>query len=81
MYRKIFELGLSVEATSLYLLLDALITAKAPLNMENVLARWNATEEMLKSSITELQMNGVIQVNGNNFTVNPVSMWTETKNA
>jgi hypothetical protein len=81
MYRKIFELGLSVEATSLYLLLDALIAADTPLNMENVESRWNATEEMLKSSITELQMNGVIQVNGNNFTINPVSMWTETKNA
>ncbi|WP_457571730.1 hypothetical protein [Desulfovulcanus sp.] len=81
MDNKIFELGLSVEATSLYLLLDALIAADTPLNLENVHSRWNATEEMLSKSIAELQMNGVIQVNGQDFVLNPVSNWTETKNA
>jgi len=81
MDNKIFELGLSVEAISLYLLLDALIAAEAPLNMENVHSRWNATEEMLSKSIAELQMNGIIQINGQEFVLNPVSNWIETKKA
>ncbi|MBT8762801.1 hypothetical protein KFV02_02515 [Desulfohalobiaceae bacterium Ax17] len=81
MDNKIFELGLSVEAISLYLLLDALIAAETPLNMANVHSRWNATEEMLSKSIAELQMNDIIQINGQEFVLNPVSNWTETKKA
>jgi len=81
MESKIFKLGLSVEAISLYLILFDLDFSKVPLEMENIEPRWNAPEDILQKALDELEMNTVVSRRGSALEINPVSAWTETKNA
>ena len=81
MENKIFKLGLSVEAVSLYLILFDLDFAKVPLEMESISARWNAPEGLLAKAVEELEMNSVIVKKGVVLEINPVSAWTETRTA
>jgi hypothetical protein len=81
MENKIFNLGLSVEAISLYLILFDLDFSKVPLEMENIEPRWNAPLDLLKEAMDELEMNTVVSTRGEALEINPVSAWTETGNA
>ncbi len=81
MESKIFKLGLSVEAISLYLILFDLDFSKVPLEMGNIEPRWNASEDLLKKALDELEMNTVVSRRGDALEINPASAWTETKNA
>lgn len=81
MENKIFDLGLSVEAISLYLILFDLDFSKVPLEMDNIEPRWNAPHELLQKAVDELKMNTVVSSRGEALEINPVSAWTETKNA
>ncbi|MFP4084312.1 MAG: hypothetical protein ACOCPS_04735 [Desulfonatronovibrio sp.] len=81
MENKIFELGLSVEAVSLYLILFDLDFSGVPLELENISSRWNADETLLQSALDELEMNTVITRKGNGLEINPVTAWTATGNA
>ena len=81
MENKIFNLGLSVEAISLYLILFDLDFSKVPLEMENIEPRWNAPLDLLKEAMDELEMNTVVSTRGESLEINPVSAWTETGNA
>ncbi len=54
MDRAIFELNTSVEATSLYILLCALMDMGRPPTLEEALPRWSGTEETLTSAAEEL---------------------------
>ncbi len=78
---KIFKLGLSVEAISLYLILFDLEFSKVPLEMKNIEPRWNAPQDLLNKALAELEMNTVVSRRGDALEINPVSAWTETKNA
>jgi len=81
MENKIFKLGLSVEAISLYLILFDLDFSKVPLEMENIQPRWNAPEDLLNKAMDELEMNTVLSRRGQALEINPVSAWKETGNA
>ncbi len=81
MENKIFKLGLSVEAVSLYLILFDLDFSKVPLEMNNIEPRWNASPQLLQDALEELEMNTVISKRGQALEINPVTAWTETKHA
>ncbi|MFP4071090.1 MAG: hypothetical protein ACLFTB_03485 [Desulfovibrionales bacterium] len=75
MERRIFELGLSVEAVSLYLLLDFLHQAGLPLTREPIEARWTGTPEKLDHSLQELELQNVIKGESDEYKVLPSEQW------
>ncbi len=78
---KIFKLGLSVEAISLYLILFDLEFSKVPLEINNIEPRWNAPDDLLSKALDELEMNMVVSRRGQALEINPASAWIETRNA
>jgi hypothetical protein len=60
MDRAIFDLNVSVEATSLYILLCALMDGGQPPTLENALLKWTGTEESLLTAAQELIKRCVI---------------------
>ena len=54
MDRAIFELNLSIEATSLYILLCALMVGGQPPTIEEALPKWAGTEKTLMAAAEEL---------------------------
>jgi hypothetical protein len=60
MDRTIFNLGASVEATSLYILLCALLDQREPLTLERASVPWNGTPEDLVKAAEELIQRGVL---------------------
>ncbi|WP_045212873.1 hypothetical protein [Desulfonatronovibrio magnus] len=81
MDNKIFKLGLSVEAVSLYLILFDLDFSKVPLERENIESRWNAASKLLDKALEELEMNNVVSRKGEAILINPSAAWTETGTA
>ena len=76
MDQKIFTMELSVEATSLYLLMISLSDAGTPLNMESCGQFWNSSDEELKSAMSELAHRSVIsQASQGNWFIQPSSEW------
>jgi len=71
----IFELGLTVEGTSLYLLLDAIKNADGEAGLDDIRARWQSTEEKLKMSISELQAHRVVAEVEDGVRLYPVEEW------
>ncbi|MBI5522537.1 MAG: hypothetical protein HY910_07915 [Desulfarculus sp.] len=59
MEQRIFEMGLSVPATSLYLLLVALSDGGATLNRANALNFWNLAPKDLDLAFTELVLRRI----------------------
>jgi hypothetical protein len=59
MEQRIFDLKLSVEGTSLYLLLVGLTDSGATLNRDTVLKFWNAPSEQMDQAFTELVVRRV----------------------
>jgi hypothetical protein len=60
MDRAIFNLGTSVEATSLYILLCALLDQGESLTLDRAGVQWNGTREELKKAAEELAERGVL---------------------
>ncbi|MFH1035845.1 MAG: hypothetical protein V1806_15165 [Pseudomonadota bacterium] len=54
MEQRIFEMGLSVPATSLYLLLVSLSDGGAPLTRDNARSIWNGTPGEMDQAFAEL---------------------------
>ncbi len=76
MDRRIFEMGLSVEATSLYLLMESLSDSGVSLNRASVLPYWNATEQELDEAFDELLRRNVVSVGVNGtWMTRPSSEW------
>ncbi|MFO7817935.1 MAG: hypothetical protein ACQES5_02385 [Thermodesulfobacteriota bacterium] len=75
MESRIFELGLTVEGTSLYLLLDAIKNGDGEAVLEDIRARWQSTEEKLKMSISELLAHKVIVEVEDGVRLYPVEEW------
>ncbi|MGC8490298.1 MAG: hypothetical protein ACP5SH_01050 [Syntrophobacteraceae bacterium] len=61
MDRAIFDLNISVEATSLYILLCALMDAGEIPTLENASSKWTGTEEALTAAARELIDRCVIE--------------------
>ena len=61
MDRTIFNLGASVEATSLYILLCALVDQEEPLTLDRASVQWNGTREDLVKAAEELIQRGVLE--------------------
>jgi len=62
MDRAIFELNASVEATSLYILICALMDQGEPPSLNSARERWNGTTESLHAAAAELLRLGVLEV-------------------
>ncbi|MCB2189516.1 MAG: hypothetical protein KQJ78_24115 [Deltaproteobacteria bacterium] len=60
MDRRIFEMEMSVEATSLYLLLASLNESGGELGVETVSPIWNSTPDNLTAAVKELKERGVL---------------------
>jgi hypothetical protein len=76
MDQRIFDLKLSVEGTSLYLLLVALSDAGTPLVRDNVQRFWNSPMEQLDLAFTELVARRVVGADGEgSWFVRPSSEW------
>ena len=60
MDRAIFNLEASVEATSLYILLCALLDQGEPLTLDRAQLQWNGSREDLVKAAAELIQRGVV---------------------
>lgn len=75
MEQRIFSLGLSVEAVSLYLILDSLAPAGEAVAREDWAGRWVAGEEALDLAAEELARRGVAERRGPGLAVRPAGEW------
>lgn len=60
MNQKIFQMGLSTETVSLYLLLCGMADSGATLSTKNLLEIWNASSEAMHTSFLELEDRGIV---------------------
>lgn len=60
MNQKIFQLGLSTETVSLYLLCCGLSDSGASISTKNLQDIWNSSEEKMYESLITLEERGVI---------------------
>ncbi len=60
MDRSIFDMKASVEATSLYILLCALMDGGLAPTLENAMMKWTGSEETLMAAAEELIRRGII---------------------
>lgn len=79
MERAIFQLKASVEATSLYLLVCALMDEGIPATLQNIRVRWTESEEALSAAAEELVQRGVLasfpKDEKTPVTLEPVESW------
>lgn len=61
MNQKIFEAGLSVETTSVYLSCCGLADAGTPVSMSNLLNVWPGTEQALASGLEILEKKNIVR--------------------
>lgn len=60
MQQKIFELGLSVETVSIYLMCSGLADSETELTFENLASVWNGGETSLRKGLEELEQKRII---------------------
>lgn len=75
MEQRIFSLGLSVEAVSLYLILDSLALAGEAVAREAWAGRWVAGEDILDRAAQELVRRGVAELRGPGLALRPAGEW------
>ena len=76
MDRAIFDLSLSVEATSAYILLDSLTdSGRRPAHPEALFASWNADPQALADALTELENHRIISQEAEGIGLCPVQDW------
>ena len=61
MDRKIFSLGLTVPAVSLYILCTTLVDQGRTVSRRNILPTWNSSEDDLDAAFSELEKRGVVR--------------------
>jgi hypothetical protein len=81
MDRRIFELGLSVEAVSLYLIMADLEHSGVPLTREPIEARWTGTPEKLEQSLKELEFQNVVAGVNEPLEILPSDKWMSMNRA
>lgn len=78
---QIFNQGLSVLATSVYIIIAALMADGAKATLTAISARWNASPPELEGALAELAIRNIIErhpgLHGTEpvYIVNPASMW------
>jgi hypothetical protein len=60
MNQRIFQMNLSTETVSLYLLCCGLADSGATLSVKNLLEIWNASPEAMNESFLELEERGIV---------------------
>jgi hypothetical protein len=75
MDQKIFSLGLSVPAVTLYLLLDALGAAAAPVDLAAARPRWHASKDELQAALAELSGLHIASLHGEQARLTPPDSW------
>ncbi|MDR3203944.1 MAG: hypothetical protein LBV23_04265 [Deltaproteobacteria bacterium] len=81
MDNQIFNLGLSIYANSLYIVICSLVGDGASPGLQSIEGRWNASLELLREAIEELLAWRVIEKRtgppeiGEVFIPNPASVW------
>jgi hypothetical protein len=60
MDQKIFNIGLSVESISVYLLCCSLVDVDLPISTRNLMDRWNGTEKELLNGLDDLGKRKII---------------------
>lgn len=75
MAASIFEMNLCVEATSLYLLLEALGGHGSVLLKSECLIRWNAGECDFEKAQEELLAFNIVEVKGEGLKIVPPEKW------
>jgi len=83
MDRKIFNLNLSVEATSAYILICNLAESGTPITIESARTFWNDSPEALVSALEELDRHRIIfeALDANQmrqYYLNPSDRWKKT---
>ena len=77
----IFNLGLDVEAVSLYLLCCGLVDAGQPLRLDSIAPAWNLDRSGLVSNLETLVQCGILAADGDltgeatQFQLKPSSQW------
>lgn len=76
MDRAIFDLSTSVGATSLYILICALLDqGEHGITIDRVSLQWNGSREELHAAAEELVRRGVLDGGDGHFHVNPKDKW------
>ena len=83
MDRKIFNLNLSVEATSAYILICNLAESGTPITIESARTFWNDSPEALVSALEELDRHRIIfealdAKQMRQYYLNPSDRWKKT---
>jgi len=73
---KIFNQGLSVEATSAYIIIDALQNEGMEPRLSRVLTRWNISESALTRALADLLAHRVIALTTSSDETDPVYQTT-----
>jgi hypothetical protein len=60
MNQKIFQMGLSTETVSLYLLCCGLADSGSTLSVKNIMEIWNASPEAMQTSFMDLEEHGIV---------------------
>lgn len=82
MDQRIFDMELSVEATSLYLLIVSLLDGGAAVNRDIVANLWNSGEDQLDQAMAELTRRGISgQGAGGDWFIRPASDWQPPETA
>jgi len=58
--QKIFQMGLSVETVSVYLLCCGLVEAGAALSVNNLKDKWNGTPQQLQEGLDALEKRNIL---------------------
>lgn len=79
---QIFNLGLSLEANSAYIVVCSLMEDGLRAGLETVTARWNGTPETLAAALRELAAWRVVETRRDSgedpfYAPNPASLWRQ----
>ncbi len=76
MEQKIFDLGLSVETVSVYLLCCAIADLGTPVTLEALRSRWNAEPDALLESLATLEKMAILVRSAQDtYSLNRATRW------
>jgi hypothetical protein len=75
MDKAIFNLGLSTEATSLYILIEALVSEGKEVSFPACEARWTSDCAEMATAMAELEARGVVDVTDGKIEIKDSHAW------
>lgn len=73
----IFDLKMSTQATSLYILIDTLVREGVPVTMDACDTRWTTSCEEMERALEELTARGVVRVDQGHIYVKDQDQWVK----